>query len=145
MKVSVIICTLDRRQILPDTIPSIRRSPIVDELIIVEGLKPVGYSRDVAWRKAKNQLIYFVDDDEVVPDGWIERLVTKFDDPKIGAVWSTLKPLNKNRINSLECLLQNHTLKKFNLQVRFIRKKPWKKLEGMNTLREERLSTLHKR
>lgn len=130
VKVSVIICTLDKKQILPETIPSIKRSPLVDELIIVEGLKPIGYSRDVAWRKAKNQLIYFVDDDEVVPDGWIERLAKEFNDPQTGAVWSTLKPLDKNKINALECILQNHTLKKFRLQARFVRKKALEDIGG---------------
>jgi glycosyltransferase involved in cell wall biosynthesis len=70
LKVSVIICTLDKNRILPGTIPSIKRSPLVDELIIVEGeFKPIGYARNVGWKKAKNPLICFIDDDEVVPDG----------------------------------------------------------------------------
>jgi glycosyltransferase involved in cell wall biosynthesis len=122
VKVSVIICALDKKEILPETISSIERSLLVDELIIVEGLKPVGYSRDVGWRKAQNPIICFIDDDEVVPEGWIERLTKEFNDPKTGAVWSTLKPLNKNKINTLECILQNHTLKKLFLQARFERK-----------------------
>jgi glycosyltransferase involved in cell wall biosynthesis len=130
VKVSVIICALDKEKILPETIPSIIRSSFVDELIIVEGLKPIGYARDTAWRKARNQLICFIDDDEAVPEGWIERLAKEFNDPKIGAVWSTLKPLNLNRINVLECILQNHTLKKFAKNARFVRKKALEEIGG---------------
>ena len=129
-KVSVIICALDKKNIHTETIPRIKRSSLVDELIIVEGLKPVGYSRDVGWRKARNELICFIDDDEVVLDGWIERLTKEFNAPKIGAVWSTLKPLNPNKINKLECILQNHTLKSSSLQARFVRKKALEEIGG---------------
>jgi len=130
VKVSVIICTLDKRQILPETIPSIKISPLVDELIIVEGLKPIGYSRNVGWRKTRNQIICFIDDDEVIPEGWIERLAKEFNCPQIGAVWSTLKPLNNNKINKVECILQNHTLKKFKLQARFVKKQALEDIGG---------------
>lgn len=131
VKVSVIICALNKKEILPETIPSIKRSSLVDELIIVGGkFKPIGYARDVGWRKAKNPLICFIDDDEIVPEGWIEWLAKEFKDPKIGAVWSTLKPLNKNKINNLECILQNHTLKRFSLNARFVRKKALEDIGG---------------
>lgn len=130
VKVSVIICTLDKKQILPETIPSIKGSSFANELIIVEGLKPIGYSRDVGWRKTQNEIICFIDDDEIVPEGWIERLAKEFYNPKIGAVWSTLKPLNNNRVNEIECILQNHTLKKFRLQARFVRKKALEDIGG---------------
>jgi len=130
VKVSIIICALDKKKILPETIPSIKRSTLVDELIIVEGLRPVGYSRDVGWRKAQNQIICFIDDDEVVPEGWIERLAKEFNDSKIGAVSSTLKPLNKNKINELECILQNHTLRRLTLGARFARKKALEDIGG---------------
>jgi glycosyltransferase involved in cell wall biosynthesis len=130
VKVSVIICALDKKKILPETIPSIKRSPLVDELIIVEGLRPIGYSRDVGWRRARNEFIYFIDDDEAVPDGWIERLAKEFEDEKVGAVWSTLKPLNPNKINELESTLQNHVLKKFGRNARFVRKKALEDIGG---------------
>jgi glycosyltransferase involved in cell wall biosynthesis len=122
---------LDRRKILPGVIPSIKSSPIVDELIIVDGdVSPIGYARDVGWRKAKNPLICFIDDDEIVPEGWFERLAKEFDNPKVGAVWGTVKPLNRNRINTLDCILQNHTLKKFGLNARFVRKKALEEIGG---------------
>jgi len=130
VKVSVIICALDKKKILSDTIPSVKRSPFVDELIIVEGLKPIGYSRDVGWRKARNELICFIDDDEVVPEGWIERLAEEFNQPEIGAVSSTLKPLNPNKINELECTLQNRTLKGSTLHARFVRKRALEDIGG---------------
>lgn len=130
MKISVIICALDKKKILLGVIPSIRSSPIVDELIIVEGLSPVGYARDVGWRKAKSPLICFIDDDEIVPEGWFEKLAKEFDDPKVGAVWGTIKPLNRNKINTLDCILQNRTLKKFRLNARFVRKKALEEIGG---------------
>ncbi len=130
MKVSVIICTLDKKQILRETIPSIKRSSVVDELIIVEGVRPIGYSRDMGWRKARNELICFVDDDEVIPQDWIKELAQEFSDTKIGAVWSTLAPLNPSKINELECILQNRTLKRSTLQARFVRKKAIEEIGG---------------
>jgi glycosyltransferase involved in cell wall biosynthesis len=130
MKISVIICALDKKKILPGVIPSIKSSPIVDELIIVEGLSPVGYARDVGWRKAKSSLICFIDDDEIVPKGWFERLTKEFDDPKVGAVWGTIKPLNRNKINTLDSILQNHTLRKTSLNARFVRKKALEEIGG---------------
>lgn len=130
MKVSVVVCTLDKKQILPEVIPNIKRSSIVDELIIVEGLRPVGYARDSGWRKARNPLICFIDDDEVVPERWIERLAMEFNDPKVGAVSSTLKPLNPSRINRLDSIVQNHALKRFSFHARFVRKKAMEDIGG---------------
>jgi hypothetical protein len=66
VEISVIICTLDKKQILPETIPSIKRSSLVSELII----------------------------------------------------------------NELECILQNHTLKKFAANARFVRKKALEDVGG---------------
>ena len=130
MKVSVVICTLDKKQILPDVIPNLRRSAIVDELIVIEGFRPVGYARDSGWKKARNPLICFIDDDEVVPEGWIERLAREFNDPKVGAVSSTLKPLNPSRINRLDSIVQNHALKRFSFHARFVRKKAMEDIGG---------------
>jgi len=130
MKVSVILCTLDKKRILPEVIPSIKRSPLVDELIVIEGLKPIGYARDVGWRKARNQLICFIDDDEIVPRGWIERLAKEFADLKVGAVSSTVEPLNKSRINFLECMIENHSLKRFSFHARFVRRQALEQIGG---------------
>jgi len=130
VKVSVILCTLDKKRILPEVIPSIKRSPLVDELIVIEGLKPVGYARDIGWRKAKNQFICFIDDDEIVPQGWIESLSKEFADLKVGAVSSTVEPLNKNKISLLECIIENHSLKRFNFHARFVRRKALEEIGG---------------
>ena len=146
MKVTAIICTSDEKKILPETIPSIKRSPLVNELIIVGGeFKPIGYARDVGWRKAQNPILCFIDDDEVVQEGWIERLAEVFKDPKIGAVWSTIKPLNENKINKLECILQNHTLRKFAANARFVRKKALEEIGGYeHTIGGETVYAAHK-
>ena len=67
MKVTAIVCTLDERKVLPETISSIKRSPLVNELIIVGGeFKPIGYARDVGWRKAQNPIICFINDEVVL-------------------------------------------------------------------------------
>lgn len=129
-KISVIVCTLNKKQILPGVIVSIEKSPFVDELIIIEGLKPIGYARDVGWRKAKSPFICFIDDDEIVPQGWIERLAEEFNDPEVGAVSSTVEPLNRNRINTLECIVENHSLKRFGFHARFVRRKALEEIGG---------------
>jgi len=130
VKVSVIICTLNKKHILPEVVPCIKRSPLVDDVIIIEGLKPIGYARDIGWRKARNPFICFVDDDEIIPPGWIERLAREFNDSRVGAVSSIFEPLNKNLINMLECIVQNHSLKRYGLHARFVRKRALEEIGG---------------
>jgi hypothetical protein len=83
-------------------------------------------------------LICFIDDDEVVPEGWIERLANEFKDPKIGAVSSTVEPLNKTKINKLDCIIQNHSLTRFRFHARFVRREALEEIGGYeHTIGEE--------
>lgn len=129
-RVSVIICTRNRANILPQTIPSIKKSSLVQELIIVEGIAPVGLARDMGWRQAESPLICYIDDDEVIPDRWIEAMLQAFEE-KVGGVTSTFGSLTRNLIGELESTLINHSLVRQNNNVRLVRKKLLRDVRGV--------------
>ena len=133
MKVSVVIVTLNRNRILPATIPSILDSKLVDELLIIEGFKPSALGREIGWRQTRNPYVCFIDDDEIMPQGWMENLAEAFNDPLVGAVSSTLKPLRNNFLSTLECLIQNHSLLRNHVHARFVRRVALESIGGYDS------------
>lgn len=88
MKVSVIIPTIGRIE-LHQTLASLRsqtRSP--DELIVMHDADRRGpaATRNDAARKARGDVLLFIDDDCVAAPNWVERMSAVFEDPAITAV-----------------------------------------------------------
>jgi len=99
--VSVVLPTRDRLEHLRRGLPALQRalSP-QDELIIVDsasedpavaevaaaygtvircGLPGVDRARNAGWRRARHDLVLFVDDDVTVDDGWADAMVACFE------------------------------------------------------------------
>jgi len=129
--ISVVICTRDRRDILPETVPAISSSSFVEEIIYVEGVSPVGKSRDIGWRKAKNELICFIDDDEIPSDEWFKRMVNVFHEENIGAAGSIFEPIVVNTLTRMEALVINHSITHAQHHVRMIRRRALDEVGGV--------------
>jgi glycosyltransferase involved in cell wall biosynthesis len=63
-------------------------------------------TRNLGFRKAKGEIIFFTDSDCEVPRDWIEKILREYGDEKIAGVGGYLKPGKNNWVAKLE-LLQN--------------------------------------
>src|SRR5512143_2318416 len=55
------------------------------EVIVAEGRQP-SVQRNMAARKAKGEILFFLDDDSMVPPGLFKEAVKRYADPKVSAV-----------------------------------------------------------
>src|SRR3990167_1688579 len=79
-KVSIIICTLNRPESLSRCVESIKKQSFTDyELIICEEEGRLVELKDKGWRRAKGDIVVWVDDDIVAEAGWLANIVTIFD------------------------------------------------------------------
>lgn len=129
--ISVVICTRNRRDILPETVPAISSSSLVKEIVYVEGVSPVGKSRDIGWRKAKNELICFIDDDEIPSDEWFKRMVDAFHEKNVGAAGSIFEPIVANTLTRMEALVINHSITHAQHHARMIRRQALNDVGGV--------------
>jgi len=112
--VSIIIPTRRDSEILKQCIDSLRRQdypPDAFEIILVSkeelmiqaedriytisGLDFID-ARNEGVKKAKGQLIAFVDDDCIMPEDWMSKTVPYFQDPKVGVVGGPALPFEKD-------------------------------------------------
>ena len=100
MKLSVIICTYyeERKAQLDLLINDLKKQTIKDyELIIIKGISPIGKARNMGIKKAKGEIIIFLDDDVRLGKNTIKNLVTgveKYKNAIVGG--SHIIPHNSN-------------------------------------------------
>lgn len=105
--VSILISTMDRRELLAQTLESLRRLDYPRErieLVVVEETstprdpgadryivlprerRGFAWSRNAALQAASHPLVAFTDDDVVVDPNWLRELVAPFENREVGAV-----------------------------------------------------------
>ena len=102
MKLSVIICTSGRPESLKQVLKSLKQQSFKDLEIVIVKETPLSLARDLGWRRAKGEIVAWIDDDVIVDKDWAKNLVKIFEkDKKIGGVSGpTIVPedLLKNRL-----------------------------------------------
>ena len=102
MKLSVIICTSGRPKSLKKALQSLSNQSFKDLEILVIKESPLVKARDLGWRKAKGEIVAWIDDDVIVDKNWAKNLVKIFEEnTDIGGVSGpTIVPedLLKNRL-----------------------------------------------
>ncbi len=102
MKLSVIICTSGRPESLKQVRTSLQQQSFKDLEIVIVKESPLVKARDLGWRRAKGEIVAWIDDDVVADKNWAENLVKIFtDNSDVGGVSGpTLVPENllKNRL-----------------------------------------------
>lgn len=102
MKLSVIICTSGRPESLKKALLSLKQQSFKDLEILIIRESPLVKARDLGWRKARGEIVSFIDDDVVVDKNWAKNLIAIFQDhPEVGGVSGpTIVPENllKNRL-----------------------------------------------
>lgn len=79
-KVSIIICSLKRPESLSRCVDSIKKQDFKDyELVVCEEEGRLVDLKDKGWRKAKGEILIWIDDDIVCSPGWLKNIVTIFD------------------------------------------------------------------
>lgn|SRR3990167_7569905 len=79
-KVSLIICSLNRKESLNRCLKSIDEQSFKDyEIILCEEEGKLVELKDKGWRKAKGEIIVWVDDDIITQPKWLENIITIFD------------------------------------------------------------------
>jgi GT2 family glycosyltransferase len=104
--ISILICSRGRRSALEQLVLSLRdmETPCRTEVIVVEETDnpspisdvhyiphPIGnrgfpYARNLAVANASGNLLVFVDDDCIISNGWLNRLLKPFEDPSVVGV-----------------------------------------------------------
>lgn len=79
-KISIIICSLNRPESLKKCLDSIKEQSFQDyEIILCEEEGRLVELKDKGWRKAKGEILCWVDDDIVAQNNWLENMVRIFD------------------------------------------------------------------
>ena len=85
--VSIIIPTLDRNESLERCLQSIRSQTFQDfEVILVTEEGKLTELRNEGARRAKGDILVFIDDDVICDPGWLQSIVSTFRDGEIGGV-----------------------------------------------------------
>lgn len=81
IKVSIIICSINRKESLNRFLKSVESGNFKDyELIICEEEGNLVELKDKGWRKANGEIIVFCDDDiEIIDKDWLKNIVAIFD------------------------------------------------------------------
>ncbi|MCX6816277.1 MAG: glycosyltransferase [Candidatus Beckwithbacteria bacterium] len=102
MKLSVIICTSGRPKDLEGCLTSLKQQSFKDLETVIVRDSPLVKARDLGWRKAKGEVVAWIDDDVILAKDWARNLVKIFDNNKeVGGVSGpTIVPedLLKNRL-----------------------------------------------
>jgi O-antigen biosynthesis protein len=77
--------------------PASSTRPVVsqfDGIVFVEEARPgLSYARNAGFAAATGAILIAIDDDVIVPEGWLERLVAPFVRPEVAAVTGHVLPL----------------------------------------------------
>jgi len=110
MRVSVVICTLNRAVALRNTLNALRQQNYPDfEVVVVNGpstdgtdvvvdefsdlvrvercpLPNLSVSRNIGIRASGGEIVAFIDDDAIPEFDWLNQAIPSFDDPEVGGV-----------------------------------------------------------
>ena len=86
------------------------------ELIVMDSDESVSVKRNKGVKKAKGELIVFVDDDVIIPKKWLEQLVknAKIEIPTVGVVTNTWKFGKQEHATTCNCIFYKSKFKYFN-------------------------------
>lgn len=98
----MIICTSGRPESLKKVLESLSNQVFKDLEILIRRESPLVKARDLGWRKAKGEIVAWIDDDVILDKNWAKKLVKIFEKNKdVGGVSGpTIVPENllKNRL-----------------------------------------------
>jgi glycosyltransferase involved in cell wall biosynthesis len=101
-KLSVVICTKGRDEDLKEVVESLKKQSFKNWEVVVVRETPLSKARDLGWRRAKGEIVAWIDDDVVLSKNWARNLVKIFNEEKqVGGVSGpTIVPesLLKNRM-----------------------------------------------
>ena len=87
MKLSVIICTSGRPESLKKALQSLKQQSFEDFETLIMRESPLVKARDLGWRKAKGEIVAWIDDDVILDKDWAKNLTAIFQDhPEAGGV-----------------------------------------------------------
>ena len=87
MELSVIICTSGRPESLKKALQSLKQQSFEDFETLIMRESPLVKARDLGWRKAKGEIVAWIDDDVILDKDWAKNLTAIFQDhPEAGGV-----------------------------------------------------------
>lgn len=102
IKASIIICSLNRDKVLQRCLDSLKKQTCQDyEIVLCQEEGNLVELKDRGWRKAKGEIIIFIDDDIECDENWLKNILENFerDEWIVGVTGPTFVPPNylKNR------------------------------------------------
>lgn len=83
MKLSILICSLEYRWIYLDRLYNVLKPQLTDDVQIHVGVdngdNTIGYKRNILLNSAEGKYVAFIDDDDLIPDNYIELLIKAID------------------------------------------------------------------
>ena len=87
VKASIVIPSLDREDSLKLCLASLEEQDEQDtEVILLREKGELAKLRNEGWRKAKSDIVVFIDDDVVCQKTWLSGILRAFNDPRVGGV-----------------------------------------------------------
>jgi len=114
LKVSVVIPTLNEQEYLPKCIESLRAQTVSCEIVVAdskssdgtleiaekladvvvrEGKKNIAFNRQIGLEASSCDIVVSTDADCIFPNDWLERILGRFEDPRVVAVSGPTIPI----------------------------------------------------
>ncbi|MBW2990370.1 glycosyltransferase [Candidatus Woesearchaeota archaeon] len=127
-KVSIAIITLNEEKYIEKLLKSIKAQKYPCEIIVVDGKsrdktrklakkhtknvfvlkdRNISRSRNLGGRKAKNNIIVFLDADVILPKNFLKDNVAEFKKRKLGIATVSIKPISPKKSDHLGCWIYN--------------------------------------
>jgi len=76
---------------------------------IIKNIKSIGKARDIGLRKAKAEIVAYTDADTIVPNNWLDCMLTSYEDGVLG-VTGPIKPLENKILGKISFFIYNSIL-----------------------------------
>src|SRR5690242_9239107 len=94
--VSIVVPTVNRHGTLADCVASLEAQDYPAdrfEIVLIHGCRDANAARNLGVRRARGDLICFVDDDVVAPSGWLPALISGVSrNPDAGCLGGAIRP-----------------------------------------------------
>ena len=131
MRVSIVVPALDEEEHIARCLESLRHQGVPVEIVVVDNgstdrtveiaeryadrvlvvpKAPLGIVRNRGVEVSTGDIIVSVDADCVAPEGWLERVLSHFDDPEVVAVGGPVRPLSEGEAERRYCEFLNGLL-----------------------------------